>query len=405
MLEAEYTELPAKTARPGEIECLGLAFENEQQRRDYFLDRLGEKLADPEFRQIEGFPLGSTEAILALSDPPYYTACPNPFIAAFVRHYCQSYNPEEPGVMEPYGGDFSSSNRHPVYSFHPYHTKVPPEVIRALIEHYTKPGDLILDGFCGTGMTGVAAREAGRNALIVDLSPVASFISGVNCQSQDGRQALWVFEEIIAAAEQKWGYLYQTEEALQKLSVNYYVWSDIFTCPACDYEFPFFPHGVIHHSNKVETLKSFPCPSCLAPLTVRRIARVVVQEKKQKALVWVNVGKGRERINRLPNEYDLKLAAHLEKIEPLAWYPRDAVNPAGYSAQLAQLGDKAITTVSRFLSHRNLIVFSDLWERVSRIEDVTLRNLCRATLTSIFTVISERQGYFGGGGGMSGNLY
>ncbi len=37
--------------------------------------------------------------------------------------------------------------------------------------------------------------------------------------------------------------------------------------------------------------------------------------------------------------------------------------------------------------------------------DAGLRNLCRATLTSIFTVVSERQGYFGGGGGMSGNLY
>jgi len=35
-------------------------------------------LEDPASRQIEGFPLGENEAILALSDPPYYTACPQP---------------------------------------------------------------------------------------------------------------------------------------------------------------------------------------------------------------------------------------------------------------------------------------------------------------------------------------
>ncbi|MBW1992315.1 MAG: hypothetical protein JRI59_09420, partial [Deltaproteobacteria bacterium] len=58
------------------IECLGLTFPNDAARRQYFLDKLREKLKDPEFRQIEGFPIGADEDILALSDPPYYTACP-----------------------------------------------------------------------------------------------------------------------------------------------------------------------------------------------------------------------------------------------------------------------------------------------------------------------------------------
>jgi hypothetical protein len=81
------------------------------------------------------------------------------------------------------------------------------------------------------------------------------------------------------------------------------------------------------------------------------------------------------------------------------------VDPRGYSARLAQLGAKGLTDVSRFLSKRNLAVFSDLWGRVSAAPDLAVRNICRAALTSIFTTISERQGYFGGGGGMSGNFY
>ena len=59
-----------KTSSP--VECLGITFENDEARREYFLEKLAEKLKDPEFRKIEGFPIGSDEDILALSYPPYY---------------------------------------------------------------------------------------------------------------------------------------------------------------------------------------------------------------------------------------------------------------------------------------------------------------------------------------------
>lgn len=42
-----------------------------------------------------------------------------------------------------------------------------------LVEHYTDPGDVIDDPFCGSGQTGVAAMLTGRHALISDLSPAA----------------------------------------------------------------------------------------------------------------------------------------------------------------------------------------------------------------------------------------
>ena len=64
----------------GPVKCLGMTFPDEQARREYFLGKLKERLKDPEFRKIEGFPIGEDEDILALSDPPYYTACPNPFL-------------------------------------------------------------------------------------------------------------------------------------------------------------------------------------------------------------------------------------------------------------------------------------------------------------------------------------
>jgi len=57
----------------GPVECLGQTFPNEQARREYYLKLLAEKLKDQEFRKTEGFPIGTDQDILALSDPPYYT--------------------------------------------------------------------------------------------------------------------------------------------------------------------------------------------------------------------------------------------------------------------------------------------------------------------------------------------
>jgi 16S rRNA G966 N2-methylase RsmD len=64
-----------------------------------------------------------------------------------------------------------------VYDAHTYHTKVPPQAIAYLIEHYAEPGELVLDPFCGSGMTGVAALRTGRIPILIDLSPAATFIA------------------------------------------------------------------------------------------------------------------------------------------------------------------------------------------------------------------------------------
>jgi hypothetical protein len=84
-----------------------------------------------------------------------------------------------------------------------YHTKVPHLAIVPSILHYTEPGDIVLDGFAGSGMTGVAAQWCGsapadyrnqleaawseqglpkpkwgaRRAVLSDLGPAASFIA------------------------------------------------------------------------------------------------------------------------------------------------------------------------------------------------------------------------------------
>jgi hypothetical protein len=50
-----------------------MKFPNDEARRAHFTEKVREKLKDPAFRKIEGFPIGEDEDILAMSDPPYYS--------------------------------------------------------------------------------------------------------------------------------------------------------------------------------------------------------------------------------------------------------------------------------------------------------------------------------------------
>lgn len=154
------------------VTCLGMTFANDEARRTHFIEKLREKLQDPAFRQIEGFPLGSEEDILNLSDPPYYTACPNPWIADFISEW-EAQKPVKTADYqyhrEPFAADVSEGKNDPIYNAHSYHTKVPHKAIMRYILHYTEPGDIVFDGFCGTGMTGVAAQLCGDDSLLASL--------------------------------------------------------------------------------------------------------------------------------------------------------------------------------------------------------------------------------------------
>jgi DNA modification methylase/predicted RNA-binding Zn-ribbon protein involved in translation (DUF1610 family) len=231
--------LGLKSKATGSVECLGQTFPNEEVRREHFLKLLAEKLKDPEFRKIEGFPIGKDEDILALSDPPFYTACPNPWIEDFIKHNGTPYDAKKLYHREPFAADVSEGKNHPIYNAHSYHTKVPHRAIMRYILHYTDPGDLVFDGFAGTGMTGVAAQLCGdsaevqelgyrsradgiildgegktfsklgaRRAILNDLSPAATFIAYNYNKRVNAREFELEARRILDEVEREHGWMY-----------------------------------------------------------------------------------------------------------------------------------------------------------------------------------------------------
>lgn len=66
-----------------------------------------------------------------------------------------------------------SSKRH--FGVHGYFTKQAFQILQKYIENFTKPGDLILDPFGGTGVTLIESLILGRKAIHIDLNPLSVF--------------------------------------------------------------------------------------------------------------------------------------------------------------------------------------------------------------------------------------
>ena len=447
--ETESNSQHASSYAP--VTCLGKSFPNDEARRDYFIEELRKKLKDPEFRKIEGFPLGTDEDILALSDPPYYTACPNPWIDEFVKTW-EAEKPPKPEEYtyhrEPFAADVSEGKNDPIYNAHSYHTKVPHKAIMHYILYYTEPGDIVFDGFCGTGMTGVAAQLCGdkatveslgykvedegtiseqvvqengekvwqpfsklgaRKAVLNDLSPAATFIAYNYNTPVDVQAFKREAKRILKEVEDECGWMYETThtDGKTKGRINYTVWSDAFVCPDCMQEVIFWDVAVDKEAGVVKD--EFPCPHCGAMLNKRRMQRAwvnkydsaikeTVQQAKQ-VPVLINYTVGKTRAEKKPDAFDLALIEKIEQSEILYWFPTDRMPEGDESRRNDPIG---LTHVHHFYTKRNLSIHAAFSTRCR------LNNIRALWITTAITEGSSklnRERPFGLPSKLSGTLY
>lgn len=382
------------------VECLGMTFATDEERRTYFLGKLKEKLADPEFRKAEGFPIASDEDILAVSDPPYYTACPNPWLDDFIQRYGTAYDPNLTYHREPFAADVTEGKNHPIYNAHSYHTKVPHRAIMRYILHYTEPGDLVLDGFCGTGMTGVAAQLCGdraevqelgyrvledgtilnedsqpfskigpRRAVLADLSPAATFISHNYTTPRNAEQFLQAAKRIIEDVERELGWMYETQHVDgRKGRINYTVWSDVFLCNECSGELVYWTVAVDKEGGEVRDV--FLCPHCNASLSKRSVERAFITRfdsalgqsirQAKQIPVLINYSFGGKRFEKEPDKSDLALIDKINASPCAAWAPSTRMMDGQETRRNDPIG---ITHVHHFYTPRNLAVFAAIYAR------------------------------------------
>ena len=375
----------------GPVKCLGMDFENDESRRAYFREELRKKL--PELRKIEGFPIGEDEDIINLSDPPYYTACPNPWLNDFIAEWeKEKVQLEREGerkkdfeVKEPYASDVSEGKNNPIYMAHAYHTKCPHPAIMRYILHYTQPGDIVFDGFAGTGMTGVAANLCGskvdvdalkennvqvgvRHGICSDLSPIATLIAASYNLKFDAKDFERKANALLDQVEQELGWMYETEVNGKKAKVNYTIWSDVFVCPSCGNEITLWNESVDLENNVIRD--KFPCPHCGFECSKKNmekawessydsiLGQVVNMNKKVPVRVNYTLGK---RCEKDISESDKKLINSIDYNIEKKYPTRKFIE--GYNTS-QPIKSNGVTYSHQFFSKRNLIFLSRIYDLI-----------------------------------------
>jgi DNA modification methylase len=439
----------------------------EEEEKEKYWERLKECLRDPEFRKIEGFPIGEDEEILALSDPPYYTACPNPFLGEIIEMWQQERAElrKELGLpddsqdngnglkvyhREPFASDVSEGKNDPIYNAHSYHTKVPHKAVMRYILHYTDPGDIVLDGFCGTGMTGVAAQLCGdnktveslgykvkrdgtildekgerisklgaRKAVLVDLSPAATFIAYNYNTPVDARAFEKEARRILKEVEEECGWMYETwhphcdDPNRVKAKINYTIWSDIFICPNCNHDMIYWDVALDQENGIIRS--EWNCPYCniLLAKTTNRKSEVIKVERAWETIrdslsgktirqaknipVIVNYSIGRKRLDKRLDKHDIHLLKSIQQKYVPYKFPTHRLPDGVKTKEPIKLG---IIDVSKFYSHRNLWTLSYTWDQIHSANSLLLLFWFTASLrgsTKLTTIAINY--YFRGGGG------
>jgi len=399
-------------------------------------------------RQIEGFPIAKDEDIIALSRPPYYTACPNPFVEEFIQEHGTPYDEATDDYhREPFAADVSEGKNDPIYNAHSYHTKVPHKAIMRYILHYTKPGDIVFDGFCGTGMTGVAAQMCGcpdpafkiqieqempgvqwgsRKAILNDLSPAATFISYNYNTPVDIEAFESETHRILTECEKENGWMYETihldasDRPVTGIDgkpiagrINFTLWSDVFICPSCSGELIYYDVAVDKAKKKV--LDTFACPHCGSKVGKKdcdhafisyydELLKTKISQIKQ-VPVLINYSVGKHRYEKRPDKNDME---RIEKIETQIlsdWIPHDRMPDGDESRRNDRYG---ITHIHHFFPKAALIYMSKIWALSDECQDKDIGLHVKFAHTAANNYLSKMRRFRPdgkGGGPLSGTLY
>lgn len=407
----------------------------EQARKEEYQEQWRQYLQDPEFRQILGFPSGDDEAISALSDPPYYTACPNPFLNEIIEEWQaerleiqktldlldEDDESDDSYHREPFAADVAEGRSGKIYNAHSYHTKVPPQAIMRYILHYSYPGDIVLDGFAGTGMTGIAGQlcdnkneiqnlgyivndeniidQKGdlfskigiRKVIVNDISPYASFIAANYClpEKNDFKKNA---NNLIAEVEKEIGWLYETwhpnvnDQKRTRGIINYIIWSEVFICPNCSIEMSFWDMAVDHVKKQLQN--EWVCPNCdilvskspskdSAASKLERAYELFYDEnigEKVRQIkqipAYINYSIGKNRFEKIPDQADIDLIEKISRQRIPFFFPCEKLNAGEKTNDPFNLG---ITHTHHFYTKRNLWTVATFFNYMDNL-NITIRD-------------------------------
>lgn len=250
-----------------------------------------------------------------------------------------------------------------VFNQHQYWTKQPLESIDYFILEHTDEEDVVLDPFCGTGMTGVSGIRLNRNVLLSDISYICRHISNSYTTYFDVPQDK--LESVMTSIKEELEYLYFTKCELcgnEKAEIIFSVLEEVFY----DREGKSLAYGKdIFHSIK----NNLPLPPKKSDKGDFKGFELIQISYKCKCTS--------QKQYKDPTEGDLVLNDKEEFLDDNI--PKDYF----FGKEPVRNYKKNIRQVKDLYSKRNLTALSKLKDIISRVEDEKIKSILTFSFTSI----------------------
>ena len=265
----------------------------------------------------------------------------------------------------------------PVYMAHGYLTKVPVPAIMPFIEVYTDPGDVVVDPFAGSGMTGVAAAALGRRARLFDISVLGRHVGRNYVNLVDRDQLTKQAQEVVRATRKRLRDVYgvtcmacgRTAQLVKR------IWSFQVACSGCGQPVSYYRAMEAAGWSKRE----MKCPDCGTGVVSRdsRVGEIAEVD----CITCECSSKQREQPARSP-----LTPISLDELP----YPRVEITSDRQMYKAQALGRSGLTSVASYYAPRNLAVLTMLHEQIRQVEDPAVRQKLLFVFTSILTRASKR---------------
>lgn len=136
--------------------------------------------------------------------------------------------------MEPILNPIKAKAHTAQYKVHKYFARRPYNVFSNLISHYTAPQDIILDCFCGGGVTVAESLKLDRKVVGVDLNPLASFISEMQVQQLELESFKEFATTFIKKCHEKYEHFYELNLKGDNAKIVWVEYAYSVNCPVCN---------------------------------------------------------------------------------------------------------------------------------------------------------------------------
>lgn len=343
----------------------------------------------------------SQHAVPSMPEGYYSGDQPNPNLRRYVETHSSPYNPETDDYdVSAFNQPITSTKATAIYNMHTYSSKKPHEAIRTYIQHYTEPGEIVLDPFAGSGGTAIASVIEGRTAIAIDRSPAAGRITGHSLRVFDCHDFTSAVSALRSKVESAIAQRFSCSEPGLVKAVAY---SETFRCIKC------LRPVALSDAQKGEsqrfrgrTKAEDQCPYCKEPIKTSG-----------------------ERLGFIPIEIHIKKPGHKKQVikkikadSPDArLFPVAPVNPPEHlripfegnipprlSKNLAKAG---ATTAAELFSDANLRCLLEIEAAIDELDDVSQssRDLLHLAVHAILYNCTRMYRHRAKGGFMSGTYY